>query len=144
MSLPFESTPGNVHTFTTGQRSYDVYKLIHLTVHIPTVDITVEELENLITCEHCWTDSAERPFSPRELLNAFEQLGSWDLVESRYPDWSDHIRKVRLAECQYPILMYRGGIIDGMHRTMRAVIEKHQIKARRLRTLPDEARYHGS
>lgn len=144
MSLPFKSTPGDTHTTTIGGRMYDVYKLIRLTEHLPAVPVPVETVRDLVTGELCWTDTEEMFFSPRELLTAFEQLGTWELVESRYPNWSDHIKRVKEAECQFPLLMYRSEIVDGMHRATRAVIEKTTIRVRKLIVLPAEARYYGS
>ncbi len=145
MSLPFESSPGDEHTLTLGGRRYDVYKLIRLTSHIVPVELPGETLRELVSVEHCWTDSLERGFSPRELLGQYEECGSWELLECRFPHWSDHIRKVMEADCQYPILMYRGEVIDGMHRTVRATVDRlPTLRARKLDELPDTARYYGS
>ena len=59
---------------------------------------------------------------------------------SRYPSLNHHIRQIEKADYSYPIILYKGSIIDGMHRLAKAVIENQtMIKIKNLEEIPKEA-----
>jgi hypothetical protein len=123
-----------------GDKSYDVYKLIRLSAHITPVEMETVQLEKQILGDECWTDANENKFSPRNLLAAYWQLGTWESVEREHPAWIDHIDKTKRADYSYPVLMYRNEVIDGMHRIIHALVDNAAvIPVRVLEELPEEA-----
>jgi len=72
----------------------------------------------------------------------------WEIPNSFKEDWywgqshpSEHIERCLEAELSYPILIWDGGIIDGTHRTVKALAQsKKTIKAKIITKLspPDE------
>ena len=68
----------------------------------------------------------------------------WEIPNSFKEDWywgqshpSEHIERCLEAELSYPILIWDGGIIDGTHRTVKALAQsKKTIKAKIITKLP--------
>jgi hypothetical protein len=140
MSLPFESTPGDAHTLYLSGVEYDVFKLIRLTANVRPIWMDLIELKDHLLTEECWTDTNEVRFSPQQVLNAYRKLRSWRNVLLDYPTWVEHVEKIRQAEYRYPVLMYQGEVIDGMHRILHAIADGvAAIPVRVLKELPKEA-----
>jgi hypothetical protein len=140
--FPKESKFGYAHSTTIEGKEYDVYKLIEYgnnikPIKMETIDFSPKELD-----EACWNDLDGKMFSPRQLLNSFVELGSWGAVEMAHPEWADHIEKVRNADHSYPILIYKFEMIDGMHRLLKAYINKiDDIYVRVIDKLSDDFLY---
>ncbi|MEN9613840.1 MAG: hypothetical protein RLZZ347_147 [Candidatus Parcubacteria bacterium] len=137
--FPTESVPNDAHVFTLNDKEYDVYKLIDYANGLETVQLELATLREQVFGEKCWDGTNSITFSPKDLLDCYVSLGSWEAVRSTHPEWSEHIDKTTRAEYRFPILMYNGAIIDGMHRLIRAITEKAPtIPAKILNTLPDK------
>ncbi len=137
--LPYESTAHDSHVFSSGDKSYDVYKLIRLTAHIPSIEMETARIKDQILDE-CWTDTEDRKLSPHEVLSAYLQMGTWEAVEQKHPTWREHIRRTRQADYSYPVLMNKDRVIDGMHRIIHALAdEAATMMVRVLDELPEEA-----
>ena len=141
-TFPKESLFGDAHTLILGDKEYDVYKLIDYTREIVPVETRVETLKNQLSAEQTWSDSNNQTFSSKDLLTAYTELGSWEALELAHPEWTDHINKTKTADYRYPIILYKGELMDGTHRLVRAIIEKvEHIPVRNLEILPEDTLY---
>jgi hypothetical protein len=58
-------------------------------------------------------------------------------VEYDIQDFVDTVKRVQEADLSYPILLYRGFVMDGKHRLAKALLEgKKTIKVKYLTELP--------
>lgn len=137
MCFPKESSPHDSHLLHMDEGVFDVYKLIHLTSHIQPVEIEVAILREKLMRGDCWKDFHSIPFSPHQLLFQVREHGSLDELglDPSYFSWIDHIWQIRRADYRHPILMYRGEVIDGMHRVVHAIIDS--VKSMPVRILPE-------
>jgi len=139
--FPKESRFDDAHSNTIDGKEYDVYKLIQYGEGIHPIKIEVNELSESLD-EACWQDIDGKMFAPTDLLNSFVELGSWEDVETRHPEWIRHIYKVKNADYSYPILTYKYRIIDGMHRLLKAQIEGiGDLSVRVIDEAPESALY---
>jgi hypothetical protein len=137
---PTESIVGFAHTFSIDDKKYDVYKLIHLTEQIQQTDIQLSNFKSEKIEKNMWTDNKGKKFSPNELITAYIKYTTWQEVEKNYPEWSNHIKKIKNVDYNTPVLIYENDIIDGMHRLVKAILDKAEsIPAKILDELPEEA-----
>ncbi len=141
MDLPRASSPGHAHTLHLDGVGYDVFKLIRLTLDVEPVEMETTQLEHQLLGENCWDDMRGEFFSPEQALEAYRRFRTWGNVALAHPTWSHHIEKIERADYRYPVLMYLGEIIDGMHRILHAITDGvAAIPVRVLDSLPEEAR----
>ncbi len=134
-------SPMPPHTVTSNGVEYDVYKLIECASTIQPKRFAIQDFEDEMLEEACWTDSNNNAISPRDLMRAYVHHKSWSRIEDLHPSWHTHIAKVIDADYSFPILMYEQEIIDGMHRLVKAVSEgQTYIMVRTLEHMPDTAR----
>lgn len=132
----------DAHTLILDGKEYDVYKLIDITSHISPTHIDLEKIKDQILEEECWNDAKKNTFSPKNLLDAYNESGSWEHLKKAHPEWMDHIRKTENADYNYPILMLDNEVIDGMHRLIKAITDNvPDIPVRIIDHLPEEAIY---
>jgi hypothetical protein len=144
--IPACSTEENSHLHITstfaGRVQYDVYKLIHLTTHLPVTSIEVSKLICQLESK-CWsTDESYDLFSPNFLYEGYLIYRSWEDFQKLNRSLTTHILKVKNANYNFPLLMFEHQIIDGMHRLLKAYIDKVTVlPVRILQELPPEAIY---
>jgi len=105
-------------TYVHDEKSYSVDMLIEITSKNKIESIPVNTLEWNMDEEVWGKDESPKKHSPSAVLES----------PKKYSEDRDQIKKVDL---KYPILIYKGEIIDGYHRLAKAVFEKKtKIKAR--------------
>ncbi len=114
------------HTAEFDGRQYDVYKLIAASESLPVqrFDLSDRSLLKDILKGRYWNDANGESIGPSDLLEAFEQNHrDWKTVCEIYPAWTEHVKKIMHSDTQFPILLHRRVIIDGMHRLTKAISE---------------------
>ena len=106
-----------MRTFSDGKNIYSVDMMIaYINIFKPkSVKISIEK-NNLFSLleDNCWGD-----FSPMDVLN--------NPKKKKYKE--DYI-KIKKANLDYPIIVYNGNIIDGMHRLSKLyLLKKNEVKA---------------
>lgn len=84
-----------------------------------------------------WPDE-ELASSPAEIIDEYRRLSqSLSSVLEIHPEWADRIQRIHRANYSHPILIYKGVIIDGLHRVLHAIIAgEESIQAHVLEELP--------
>lgn len=140
---PTKNEPGNEHTSTHGDVTLDVHALIHHTERFPVVKLPLTPLLPQLK-EPCWHDDHGREIAPHTIINLIANYG-YGRAATDYPEFAQHISRIEQADRRYPIHIYQGAIINGMHRLAQLAVERQQgnsqnfITAKELRTLPNEA-----
>lgn len=134
-----ERAPGNKHTLRHNQCEVDVYKLIHLTREIPnTTILTSDYIADLN--DRCWTDNNGEKISPQDIIKAFREAGDFKKTIIAHPEFSHHIRGIEKADLSHPVIIFESGIIDGMHRFVKAVLEERtDLQAKVINEIPKTA-----
>jgi len=141
--FPIKSIHGNEHLFITEEgKAYDVFALIHEANNIPVEEINPNEIESSLDNE-CWDDLSGKIIKPREVMDILARSSDWEEVGREYPDLKEHIEKIRNADYSHPILLSPEGILlDGVHRLIKALLEKAQkIPVRKFLQLPESAKH---
>lgn len=91
-------------------------------------------------------DDVKYVWDVEKLWVEFESLEpiEWEIPESFKEDWNwgqthpaDHLERCLKADLDYPVLIWEDSIIDGCHRTIKALAQgRKTIKARVIRELP--------
>ena len=134
--IPAHSIPGDTHSAEHKGMRIDVYRLIHLTQDVPMQEVAIPKLLHQMA-DFCWTDEQGR-ISPEFVVQICQEAG-YEKSITQYPGLSEHINKIRNSDYSFPIIIYKGSIIDGMHRLAKAVIENQtSVRARLLNQIPQE------
>lgn len=132
--IPAHSIPGDTHSAEYGDMRIDVYRLIHLTQDVPTQEVPIPELLHQMG-DFCWTDALGK-ITPEFVVHILKEEG-YEKSLTRYPSLAEHINKIQNSDYSFPIITYKGSIIDGMHRLAKAVIENQtSIKVKPLDQIP--------
>jgi len=142
--LPKESVPGDRHTADHGEKTIDVYKLIHLSESLPIKSVSLEELHDTKFSDADWIDKNGKRFGPRQIIEAVEKYKGdpdWDEVSREHPEWADDIEEIRNADyINHPIILIGSAVIDGMHRVTKAWVQgAKNVNARRFMELPEDS-----
>jgi len=71
------------------------------------------------------------------LINKYHILTNIENNDYDLADFADTMKSVMNADLKYPILLYRGFILDGKHRLTKAIfLGKKKIKVKILKELP--------
>ncbi len=141
-TFPTESVKDISHTTTVSGVVYDVFRLIHLTKDIPITHVPTGRLQRDLRFK-CWVDTENVHLAPVEIYQEYRKFRSWKKLIRCRQTWTDHIYRTRNADCSYPLLIHLDeGVIDGMHRLLKACLEKREIlTARYFNKLPRQALY---
>ncbi|MBI5457744.1 hypothetical protein HY971_03400 [Candidatus Kaiserbacteria bacterium] len=135
--IPARSVPGNTHSAEHRGMNIDVYRLIHLAENVAAEEMAISNLLPQMG-DFCWTDELGK-ITPEFVVQILREEG-FERSTSRYPSLSHHIHQIQIADYSFPIILYQGSIIDGMHRLAKAVIENQTaIKVKNLQEIPQEA-----
>lgn len=121
------------HTASLGSRLVDIIKLREFMLHkeVISMDVNDPTLVWQIGTEHnYWNGEDGESLGPSDLLS----IKNWETAETKFPNWKEHILKVKDSDLDYPIWicdmpdMYEPDkriemIFDGMHRYTKAVKE---------------------
>ncbi|MCX6780628.1 MAG: hypothetical protein NT003_00700 [Candidatus Magasanikbacteria bacterium] len=126
-------------------RTYDVRKLESSAALLPTnhFDLTKwNTLQSVIDGKY-WNDTNGAALGPKDLIEAYGTSESnWSEVLKKHPSWSEHVAKIQRVSYQTPVLVYKGNIIDGIHRLTKALLENAaSIPYKNLDRLPADAEY---
>lgn len=144
--LPQESIKGDAHTAEYGNQIYDIYKLIHLSEHLPEEGVPLERLSHMQDGNY-WKDEKGEWLGPHHILAAAKKYHGdidWSQIIQDNPDWATELEKIRNSDYRTNPLLVIGEdfVIDGMHRLTKALLENaSEIKIKRFDTLPNEAIY---
>lgn len=132
------------HKATLGNRLVDIIKLREFMDKYPidNMDVNDESLKwQIEPSHHYWNGEKGISLGPDMLL----KIENWENAETEYPDFAEHIRKVKKADLNYPIWICNMPdmknpskrieiIFDGMHRYTKAVLlNKKEIKVKKVR-----------
>ena len=132
--IPTESIPGDVHTAKHDGLHIDVYRLIHMTQDIPAEQVEIRDYLHQMG-DLCWNDEFGK-ISPEFVVQICKEEGYEETIK-RYPSLANHVTKIQNSDYSFPVIIYKGWIIDGMHRLAKAVIDKQTtIKAVMLEEIP--------
>ena len=91
-------------------------------------------------------DGVRLVWDVEDLWAKFESLDpvDWKIPDSFKEEWhwgqshpSEHLERCMNADLSYPILIWNGDIIDGCHRTIKALAKgEKSIKAKSIKNLP--------
>ncbi len=140
---PPKSTPRNLDVYTLGSEHLDLYFIRNFVTELPPEEIPLNSLLPQLESQS-WEEPEAN--SPLEVLHEYNRL-SEDTSEvlAEHPEWTDRLKRIEEADYAYPILIYKGVIIDGLHRVIHAAMDKRQtISAHVLTTLPSEAYFEAS
>lgn len=131
------------HTSRVSGKLYEVHKLIGMAEALPIEMLPIATFDALKEQDDCWTDKKENRLGPKQFLQLAEQYNNnFNAMLLANPDWAQHTHSVRKANyLEYPLLVTGdSNVIDGMHRLVRAWIDKaKEIQIRRFEKLPEEA-----
>lgn len=131
-----------------GDKQYDVSALEYAaqqTKEIQHLNISDPAAIADVLHSKYWRTSSGESIGPSDLLAAYTETRDWMQVIEQHPTWKEHVEKVLAADKhqEYPVLLYQGTLIDGIHRLTRAVADRApSIPAYVLAELPAEAEYH--
>ena len=135
--IPVRSEPGNEHTAEHDGLLIDVFKLIHMVQDFPRQEVKISDLMHQME-DLCWTDEHGK-ISPEFVVIILKEEG-YGKATGRYPSLAEHINKIKNSDYSFPLIAYRGRIIDGMHRLAKAVLENQtSIRVIDLEEIPQEA-----
>ncbi len=100
-----------VHTYSDGDKIYLVDLMIAYVniVDYPSTNIDTEDYLQHLNSK-CWRRCGKK-YSPMEVIND--------------PSSYDHdMAKIKNADLKYPIIIYNGNIVDGMHRLSKAYLQR--------------------
>lgn len=106
-----------VHTYSDGDKIYLVDLMIAYVniVDYPFTNIDTEDYFQHLNAK-CWRKFGKK-YSPIDVLND-------------PTNYNDDIIKIKNADLKYPIMIYNGNIVDGMHRLSKAYVQhKTYLKA---------------
>jgi hypothetical protein len=114
------------HLTHFGGLNYDVRKLEAIAQSLPdkTFDLAdSRSLEPIIEGKY-WKDTEGASIGPSDLISAFHENGrNWQQVLAGHPTWSEHVAKLRRVSYATPVLVYKGHVIDGIHRLTKALCD---------------------
>ncbi len=139
--IPRESTETLFHFRSIDEDTYDVFKLIALSTELPVQRLPLDSSEIQLELDtETWDDGKGNKITPRDVINILKQHTDYNKALEIYPELAEHIRKIRDADYSYPVLLFNGSILDGLHRIAKACIEKQDfINAKIFQTIPNEA-----
>ena len=109
-------------TARTNGLHINIRRLMELTEREPVIQIPLAELEDQLN-HPCWTDVENKSVSPRHIINKILTEG-FDDAKDNYPEIRGHIEKIEESDRSYPVHMYEGNIINGMHRLSQVFLNK--------------------
>ncbi len=137
--LPEQSTRENVDVFTLGEEHLDLHRIRNLSSELPATDIPIASLDTQVRSQS-WDDESATDISPSNFLDEIQHDLSLLQILNAHPNWENRIRRIQMADYSHPILIYKGVIIDGLHRILHARIDgKETVLAHNLDSLPADA-----
>lgn len=148
MSIETKSHPDDAltkpHLTNVDGKQYDVRRLEQAAEQLPIqeFDLSDPTVTNIVQGKY-WETTTGASIGPGDLLDAYAACDrNWDTVEQQHPDWTVHVKKIQRVDYQTPILVYRGTVIDGIHRLTKALSENcSTIPIKVIETLPEDAEY---
>jgi hypothetical protein len=148
VSEPHQEVPEpKPHETEVEGRTYDVWKLLKASEGLPTEDFSLTDERNRKAVEDViyskyWKSRDGDFIGPSDILEALEAAGGdfSELARLR-PEWAEHVEKTRNADYRkWPVLMYKGALIDGVHRFTKALADKVEVLGKQeLKDLPEDA-----
>lgn len=116
----------------------NVRELIKLTEKHPVEQKSVSELLHNLDFE-CWEDAAGNKITPNTVIEYIKQYG-YDEAQMRYPELTDHFRRIRNADITYPLHEYEGDVLNGMHRLSAIVLNSQKFATvKKIKVIPEKA-----
>ena len=135
------NTPENIDVFTLNSENLDLHRIRNFVRELPPINISIASLETQVR-EQLWDDESEKEdsCSPASLIDEYKRLSNnLSAVLVEHPSWADRIKRIQEADYSHPILIYKGVIIDGLHRILHAFIDKQEtISAHVFKKLPSD------
>lgn len=136
-----------VHTWRNGTDLYDVPTLIVRSRLLPVQKIAWDLVLYMLQWDSCWTDPQGRGTGPKALIKAYKKSGGkWSKMISLFPQFVEHIEKLRSADLRYPLIFSLDNpqrqltLADGMHRLVKAfLLGKPYLRGRIFENNPPEA-----
>ena len=140
---PERNIPGDSETSSRDGLLIDVNRLIALTERHPVVRRPVSEFMHRLDVD-CWSDSHERPFTPRTLIALLMEQGE-ERVRVSHPEYARHIEKIMRADYSQPLHVYGDWLINGTHRLAKLALARERgettqdfLTVKELREIPKE------
>lgn len=118
--------------------------LIQLTERHPVTQISLDEVTDQLEYP-CWTDANGARVTPEEIIDLILQEG-YESAAYNHSPLEKHIHSIQTADRSYPVHMYEGNIINGMHRLAQVYIdretgvtEQNFLTVKNLSHIPKEA-----
>lgn len=137
---PARSTREDFDVYTLDTEHLDLYYIRNHVTELVPQEVTLKSLEQQLNSQG-WEEDSQTGSSPSKILNEYRRLSN-DLsrVLEKHPEWADRISRIMEADYSHPILMYKGTIIDGLHRILHAILEgEESIQVHYLEALNSEA-----
>ncbi|MDO8623887.1 MAG: hypothetical protein Q7R54_00850 [bacterium] len=140
-TYPERSTHEDYDIFTDAPDggNIDLYYFHHYVEKLPSQITSLESLESELRTGS-WDDETSDA-SPARMIDEFRSLsGDMHQLAEKNPEWKSRLERIQAADYSYPVLMYKGRIVDGLHRAVHAILDKHtEIPVHNVNELPSEA-----
>ncbi len=122
-----------MHAFSSYGITVNVEKLFSFADKLQVLEIPVKDLKDRLY-DKVWDDEREDNdpegnFAPIDAFDKRKQGGRYDY----------HYQKALKADLKYPIIIWKGKVVDGVHRLLKAYIQKDKtIKVVEFKSIPEE------
>jgi len=141
---PERNMPGTVETSSFDNMTVDVHRLTHLTERHPVTKVPLQNCLPKLAGD-CWQDENKETFTPNSLIEILKNM-TFEEATEKYPHYARHIRRIEQADYSVPIHMYKGWVINGVHRIAKLLLLRERgettqdfITAKELDEIPPEA-----
>jgi len=116
------STPEHFAVYDLGDGVLDLYYFRHYVSRKKPKLLPISVLESQVRKQH-WDDEKSGG-SPGRIIDICKR-GSNETLRyvSQHPESRQRIRRIRDADYSYPVLVYKGIIVDGLHRIIHACFD---------------------
>jgi hypothetical protein len=110
-------TTGILHTYTTKSKIYSVDLMIaYIRIAKPKPKkVLVSSLDHCLTYESWATEDGKMKYSANDVID-----------DKKNPIYTKEIEKIKKADMSYPIIIHSGYVVDGLHRLVKAKMNKDE------------------
>jgi hypothetical protein len=86
-----------------------------------------------------WKDENNEEVSFEQIAEQFEELGSWDKLLKKYPQYQNFLFDIINADMNYQPILHKGVLLSGKETIAKSLMEGGDPVVRIIRELPKEA-----
>lgn len=89
--------------------------------------------------KNVWVDSNGEKMKPMDLVEAFNDSGSWENLLKKYPKYNDAAFLVMNSDMKYQPIEFQGNLLTGLEQVVNAKISGDVVGVRVINEIPQDA-----